>query len=387
MDNAGTLYWITGLSGAGKTTIGNRLYYELKRTKDNVVLLDGDIIKEIVSDEVGYSEKERRTRAMKYAKICKMLTDQDIIVICCTIAMYDEVRAWNRINNKRYVEIFLNVPLNILRERDQKGLYTKFENGKMKNILGLDMEAEFPKSPDLEFCNDGSEEIESIVNKILKYKPEYSSDFDRDSEYWDSYYAEGKASEKPSLFAQWILPQLTKQRNILDLGCGNGRDSIFFLNNGMNVTAIDASPQVIKSLESKIKKRNIYFICDDFVCSSMIFAGQYDYCYSRFSLHAINEKQEMEVVKNVFKVLKNGGKFFIETRSVADEIYGKGVKVGEDSYYYDGHFRRFIRRERLIERLKEVGFEIEYERESRGFAPWGEEDPFIIRIVASKKIS
>ena len=385
MADIGLLYWITGLSGAGKTTIGNRLYYELKKSKDNVVLLDGDIIKGIVNDEVGYSEKERRKRAMKYAKLCKMLTDQDIIVICCTIAMYDEVRVWNKINNKRYVEIFLNVPLDILRERDQKGLYTKFEDGEEKNILGLDLEAEFPKEPNLEFCNDGKESIESIVNKILKYEPEYSSNFDRDVKYWDLYYAKRQASESPSPFAQWILPQLIKQKSILDLGCGNGRDSIFFNSNGMIVTAVDASPQAIKILESKTKRNNICFICDDFVCSSMLFAGQYDYCYSRFSLHAINKEQEIEVIGNVFKVLKDGGKFFIETRSVADEIYGEGVKVGEDSYYYNGHFRRFIRKECLIKRLKEAGFEIEYEKESRGFAPWEGADPFIIRIVARKR--
>ena len=107
----GILYWITGLSGSGKTTVGNRLYYELRQDKDNVVLLDGDLLKSIVGDELGYSESDRRKRAFKYAKICKMLTDQGIIVICCTIAMYDEVRDWNRKNNKAYVEVFLDVPM------------------------------------------------------------------------------------------------------------------------------------------------------------------------------------------------------------------------------------------------------------------------------------
>ena len=111
----GILYWITGLSGAGKTTIGNRLYYEMKKSRDNVVLLDGDILKEIVDENVGYSDEQRRKRAMKYAKICRMLTDQNIYVICCTVAMYDEVRQWNRENNKRYVEVFLDVPVEVLR--------------------------------------------------------------------------------------------------------------------------------------------------------------------------------------------------------------------------------------------------------------------------------
>ena len=78
----GILYWITGLSGAGKTTIGNRLYYELRKHQNNVILLDGDILKNVIGDNLGYSEIDRRNRAMKYARICKMFTDQGMIVIC-----------------------------------------------------------------------------------------------------------------------------------------------------------------------------------------------------------------------------------------------------------------------------------------------------------------
>ena len=96
MKKDGVLYWITGLSGAGKTTIGNRLYYELRKENDNVILLDGDILKKIVSDTPGYTAEDRKKRAIKYAMLCKTLTDQGMIVICCTIAMFDEVRMWNR---------------------------------------------------------------------------------------------------------------------------------------------------------------------------------------------------------------------------------------------------------------------------------------------------
>ena len=73
MKRDGVLYWITGLSGAGKTTIGNRLFYELRKTRDNVVLLDGDIMRKIVGDHLGFSEEDRRKRAIKYAMLCKML--------------------------------------------------------------------------------------------------------------------------------------------------------------------------------------------------------------------------------------------------------------------------------------------------------------------------
>ena len=101
----------------------------MKKTHDNVVLLDGDILKEIVDENVGYSDGQRRKRAMKYARICKMLTDQNIYVICCTVAMYDEVRKWNRENNKRYVEVFLDVPVEVLK-RSKRAV---FEIGKWKN--------------------------------------------------------------------------------------------------------------------------------------------------------------------------------------------------------------------------------------------------------------
>ncbi len=177
----GILYWITGLSGAGKTTIGTRLYYEMKKTHDNVVLLDGDILKEIVDENVGYSNGQRRKRAMKYARICKMLTDQNIYVICCTVAMYDEVRKWNRENNKRYVEVFLDVPVEVLRERDQKGLYSKLENGKIKNVSGMDLQVEFPKTPDITVRNDGSRTVADVVKEIMGFQPQYKSDFDRDT--------------------------------------------------------------------------------------------------------------------------------------------------------------------------------------------------------------
>jgi adenylylsulfate kinase len=167
MNTKGILYWITGLSGAGKTTIGTRLYYELKKQKDNVVLLDGDILKNIVDDSLGYTEEDRRKRAMKYAGICKMLTDQGIIVICCTIAMYDEVRDWNRKNNNGYVEIFLDVPVSVLMERDQKGMYSRQKKGELKNLAGIDMQVEFPKNPDIVIHNDGRYTVRQCVEKIL----------------------------------------------------------------------------------------------------------------------------------------------------------------------------------------------------------------------------
>lgn len=102
----GILYWITGLSGSGKTTIGSSLYYELKKRYSNLVILDGDILKKLTGDSLGYSKEDRLKRAGIYSNFCKILTDQGISVIICTVAMYDSVRQWNRNHIERYVEIF-----------------------------------------------------------------------------------------------------------------------------------------------------------------------------------------------------------------------------------------------------------------------------------------
>lgn len=380
----GVLYWITGLSGAGKTTIGNRLYYELRQDKDNVVLLDGDLLKNIVGDELGYTEEDRRKRAFKYAKICKMLTDQGIIVICCTIAMYDEVREWNRKNNKAYVEIFLDVPIEVLRKRDQKGLYSQYHKGNARNIVGMDIQVELPKNPDLIIKNDGSITIKECVNKILNVPIEFSEEFKRDTDYWNDYYKREVDTMQPSLFAKEAEKLLVKSKNLLELGCGDGRDSVYFASVGLNVTAIDASDVAIDRLKKEHDDDNICFICDDFVSSSAIFSGQYDYVYSRFTLHAINDVQETEVLHNVFKVLKQEGLFLIEVRSVNDELFGKGKKVGRNSFVYDGHFRRFIEMEELVGKLKETGFGILSAVEDIDFAPYKDSNPPIIRVVAKK---
>lgn len=385
MKEEGILYWITGLSGAGKTTIGLELYYEIKKTNKNVILLDGDILKSIVGDRVGYSKEDRKNRAKKYANLGKMLADQGMIVICCTISMFDEIRDWNRQNNKGYVEVYLKVPLETLQQRDQKGMYSKQKKGEFKNLVGIDMEGEFPKNPDIIIENDGRFSVKECVQKILDYKVNFSSNYDRDTQYWNDYYSKGHAIEDPSLFAKFTIEELSKGKTLLELGCGNGRDSVFFMREGIRVTAIDAANKIIEQLQFLYRNEDINFICDDFVCSPTIFVKQYDYCYSRFSLHAINKKQETEVINNVYNALKEGGKFFIEVRSINDELYGKGECVGKNAYIYEGHYRRFIVIQEILENLKEVGFQILYAEEKTGFAPLEGMDPPIIRIVALKK--
>ena len=99
MDNKGTVYFFTGLSGAGKTTVGGLFYQRLKNTKPNAVYLDGDEIRIAFGEDVGYTQEERLRWAGRIFRVCKLLSDQGIDVVCCSIAMFDSVRRWNRENS------------------------------------------------------------------------------------------------------------------------------------------------------------------------------------------------------------------------------------------------------------------------------------------------
>jgi adenylylsulfate kinase len=157
----GTVYFFTGLSGAGKTTIGGLFYRRLKARKDNVVLLDGDQLRPVFCEDMGYTDEDRLKAAWRAFRVCRMLSNQGIDVVCCSISMYSEVRRWNRSNIDNYKEIYIRARKETLLRRNQKGLYTSG-----KNVVGMDLPFDEPKSPDITIENDGAETPESIVSAL-----------------------------------------------------------------------------------------------------------------------------------------------------------------------------------------------------------------------------
>lgn len=161
------VYWITGLSGAGKTTIGKLFYEKLKTEHPNTVFLDGDMLRKVFGDDLGYTREERIKCAMRYSRLCAMLQEQGMYVVCCTISMFDCVRDWNRENINNYREIYIKVSMDTLRNRDQKGLYSGASKEGRKEVAGIHVEVEEPKQPDLILWNDGdrtpAEQVEAIV--------------------------------------------------------------------------------------------------------------------------------------------------------------------------------------------------------------------------------
>ena len=380
----GILYWITGLSGAGKTTIGNALYYELKKKNNNLVILDGDILKNLVGDSLGYSKEDRKKRAYYYSNLCKTLTDQGISVIICTIAMYDEVREWNRKHIERYVEVFLKVDKKVLIQRDRKGLYSGQTSGKVKEVAGMDLEVEFPKNPDIVIENDGTKSVDECVEQIVHYSPKVQDTFNRDVAYWNHFYEKViKEIQEPSDFARFVFHYLQSGKRLMDIGCGNGRDSLYFARNQILVTGVDASETAINQLQ-KYEIENGQFVFDDFVTCKALYQMQYDYFYSRWTIHAISERQENELLQNVADSLKEDGLFFIEVRSTNDELYGKGRQIEKNAFLYNDHYRRFIDKTEFCGKLGKLGLKIIFQEEKNGFSKTSESDPTLIRIVAKK---
>ena len=374
--NTGRVYWITGLPNSGKTTIGTTLYYEFKKTRNNIVILDGEIMKEITSDSrtALYEQKDRLFRAKRYSAIAKLLSDQGLWVIVCTIAMFDEVREWNRKNIKGYIEVFLDVPQDTLNRRDRMGrLKEKYE--------GL----QFPKHPDIIIQNDDKNSIREAVKAIKDFIPLNEEDFARDRDYWNEFYSKlkGKMLE-PSQFAMDILVLLTPGKHLLELGCGNGRDSLFFLQKGLRVTALDASDTAVENLNALTAENDkALFICDNFVKCQSLYQLKYDYIYSRFTLHAITEEQENELLRNIKNALDVDGKLFIEARTTKDEIYGKGQEVAHNAFIYNNHFRRFINVNEFRQKLENMGFKILSIAENNGFSKTENSDPVLMRLIAT----
>ena len=162
------IIWIIGMSAAGKTAVAKELYPLIKNEHKNTVLIDGDIFRDLHDNDVDHSVAGRKKNSDRLCAICNFLDKQNIHVVCAVLSIFHEAQQWNRDNYKDYFEIYLDVPFNILTERDPKGLYKAALKGEMPNMVGVDIEFKSPKNPDLVIRNDGSESPKAVAERIFK---------------------------------------------------------------------------------------------------------------------------------------------------------------------------------------------------------------------------
>jgi len=145
----GCAVWFTGLSGAGKSTVSTLLHQRLRAAGAKVELLDGDIVRTHLSKGLGFSREDRDENIRRIGFVCELLSRNGVIVIAAVISPYREARDSVRSQIPNFVEIFMECPMNVLVERDVKGLYKKALAGEIEHFTGISDPYESPESPEL----------------------------------------------------------------------------------------------------------------------------------------------------------------------------------------------------------------------------------------------
>ena len=163
----GFTLWFTGLSGAGKTTIAEIVERELKERGLRVEVLDGDIVRTNLSKGLSYSRDDRNINVLRIGFVANLLTRNGVAVIVSAISPYKEARDQVRRRIIDFVEVFVDVPLEVAAERDVKGLYQKAFAGEIENFTGVSDPYEPPVAPDLVIKTD-EETPEESARKVIE---------------------------------------------------------------------------------------------------------------------------------------------------------------------------------------------------------------------------
>src|SRR5690606_31706543 len=177
--------------------------------------------------------------------------------------------------------------------------------------------------------------------------------------------------------------QLTTGSRLLEVGCGNGRDSAFFWSEGHRVVALDASEAAVELARTAHGPTGIDFRHGPLPQVAPALEQGFAAIYRRFVLHAMPLREEEELLDAASALLRDGGRLYVECRSINDPMARLGEVISPTERIH-GHYRRFIVKDDLVERLTSRGFEIMSVIESNGLARHGNDDPTVIRIVASR---
>jgi SAM-dependent methyltransferase len=209
---------------------------------------------------------------------------------------------------------------------------------------------------------------------------------EKDNNYWNDFYNKGIVPDSPSSFAKMILPEIIANKPLIELGCGNGRDSFFFHSNGIEVLAVDASLEVIVENTTRVFSNGLKFFHGDFTQMDKyteVNKLKAHNIYSRFTLHSIL-KEDMEKTLNwAFNYLPINGKLFIEARTINDPLYGVGYPQ-KDNAFINTHYRRFLKTKETYDYLNTIGFNIMHCVEDYTSSWFKDDHAVVLRIIAQK---
>ena len=165
--STGFTVWLTGLSGSGKSTIAAILERRLRAAGRKVEVLDGDVVRRHLSGELGFSKTDRDTNIRRIGWVCELLSRNDVVAIASVISPYREVRDEMRERIGRFVEVYVSAPIEVLMQRDVKGLYRMAAAGEIEQFTGLSDAYEPPLAPEVTCLSDGSESPEESAARII----------------------------------------------------------------------------------------------------------------------------------------------------------------------------------------------------------------------------
>ncbi|HET7558571.1 MAG TPA: adenylyl-sulfate kinase, partial [Limnochordia bacterium] len=162
----GVTVWFTGLSGSGKTTIAKRVEAELKGRGVSVERLDGDVLRQSLTRDLGFSKEDREKNLERATFVAKLLTRNETVVLSAFIAPYKSARDKIRAEIGNYLEVYVKASMDTLISRDLKGLYKKALAGEIKDFTGVDDPYDEPQNPELVLDTDQLS-VEECTKKVL----------------------------------------------------------------------------------------------------------------------------------------------------------------------------------------------------------------------------
>ena len=205
-----------------------------------------------------------------------------------------------------------------------------------------------------------------------------------DKQYWNRFYNKESLSKdlsKCSSFALFCQKKIFKEpRTIAELGCGNGRDALYFAKRGHSVLALDQC--VDKKVIDKKKHKNLEYLEEDFVAYK--FNQDIDVFYSRFTIHSITKEDQDKLLPNIYKSLSPKGLLCIEVRTTKDTKFGVGERIAENTYASDEHKRRFVDSNVFVHEVLAIGFKVCYFIEQNNLSIHKDDNPVLMRIILEK---
>ncbi len=165
----GRVVWFTGLSGAGKSSLANALAVALHARGRRTYVLDGDVVRQGLSRDLGFTEADRAENIRRIAEVARLMMDAGLIVITAFISPFRREREMARqcVGAGDFIEVYVDTPLAVCERRDPKGLYRKARSGELANMTGIDSPYEPPEAPRLALRTDGVA-LERNVDELLK---------------------------------------------------------------------------------------------------------------------------------------------------------------------------------------------------------------------------